>query len=144
MSIRSNPVAIVFDLFRRAAAFPLHPQNIRTRIGAVPFCNLSLKAKKPRCNAAIIECDDDTITNWENGRRSPTISHTAKIADFWDTNPFREGTTLAERLVKYRRARDCGRRILPASLASIQAPLRALSAGSIIRLESTFPQSRRS
>ena len=34
----------------RAAAFPLGiPKVIRTRIVAVPFCNLWLKAGKPRC-----------------------------------------------------------------------------------------------
>jgi len=32
--------------------------------------------------ARILGCDETTITNWENGRRSPTISHTAKIAEF--------------------------------------------------------------
>jgi DNA-binding XRE family transcriptional regulator len=46
-----------------------------------------------------------TITNWENGRRSPTISHTARIAELLGYDPFPEGTTLAERLVNYRKAR---------------------------------------
>jgi transcriptional regulator with XRE-family HTH domain len=32
--------------------------------------------------AELIGCDKDTITNWENGHRSPTISHTAKVAEF--------------------------------------------------------------
>ena len=64
--------------------------------------DLSLRQKDV---AEIIGCDKDTITNWEKGRRSPTISHTAKIANFLGYNPFSEGTTLAERLVNYRKAR---------------------------------------
>jgi transcriptional regulator with XRE-family HTH domain len=95
---------------------------------AVPFCNLNLriKAEKPRSKAnpqrvlsigdavrkrrldlglrqkdvaRIIGCDDDTITNRENGHRSPTISYTAKIAEFLGYDLFQEGTTLAERLL---------------------------------------------
>ena len=89
-------------------------RNIRKRIVALPFCNPQLKIKKPphksypqsvlttgdairqrrmdlglrpKDVALIIGCDTDTITNWEKGRRSPTISHTARIAKFWDTNP---------------------------------------------------------
>jgi transcriptional regulator with XRE-family HTH domain len=99
---------------------------------ALPFCNLRLKTNKPRCKAypqnvlrlgdairkrrldlrllqkdvaEIIGCDKDTITNWENGHRSPTISHTAKITEFLGYDPFPEATTLAERLVNYRKAR---------------------------------------
>jgi transcriptional regulator with XRE-family HTH domain len=55
--------------------------------------------------AAIIECDDDTITNRENGHRSPTISHTARIAAFLGYDQLPRRATLAERLVNYRRAR---------------------------------------
>ncbi len=64
--------------------------------------DLSLRQKDV---AEIIGCDETTITNWESGRRTPTISHTAKIASFWNTTPFPAGTTLAERLVTYRKFR---------------------------------------
>ena len=76
--------------------------------------DLSLRQKDV---AEIIRCDQDTITNWENGRRSPTISHTAKIAEFLEYNPFPEGTNLAERLVNYRKTRGLPQKELARQLA---------------------------
>jgi hypothetical protein len=87
-------------------------RSIRKRMVALPFCNLRLKAEKPRCKtdpqkvlthgdaiqkrrmdlglrqkdvALIIGCDTDTITNGRRVVARQAISHTAKIAQFWDT-----------------------------------------------------------
>jgi transcriptional regulator with XRE-family HTH domain len=129
-------------------------QDLPTPIVALPYCNLSLKARKPRCKAypqkvlclgdairkrwldlrllqkdlaEIIGCDKDTITNCENGRRSPTISHMAKIAKFLRYNPYAQGVTLADQLVSHRKAhglrqRDLARQIGidPSTLASYE------------------------
>ena len=73
----------------------------------------------------------NTITNWENGKRSPQVALLGKVVEFLRFNPFPEGGSLAERLVNYRklgglRQKDLARQLgidpgtLPA--ASLTAP----------------------
>jgi transcriptional regulator with XRE-family HTH domain len=64
-----------------------------------------------------------TITNWENGLRSPTISDTAKIAEFLGYDSLPEGTTLAERLVITERHAGYGRGTWPESCYPQSAPV---------------------
>jgi len=56
--------------------------------------------------------------------------------------PFPKGTTLAERLVNYRKARGLRQKDFARQLGIDQAPLPALRAGSAIRLGSIFLQLR--
>ena len=93
----------------------------------------------------MIGCDVNTITNWENGRRSPTISHTAKIAEFLRyiiptlrASPSPTGWWIIGKLA------GCGRQIWRGRSESIQVPLPALSAANVIQLKSIFPGSRQS
>ena len=119
-----NAPEVGFHLFSASSGIPASDRlHLLTRIVALPFCNLRLKAEKPRSKsypqnvlsigdairarrldlglrqkdiARILGCDKDTITNWENGHRSPTISHTAKIVELLGYNSFSaEGATLS-------------------------------------------------
>jgi DNA-binding XRE family transcriptional regulator len=44
--------------------------------------------------AVRIECDTDTVTNWEKGRSTPDLKHVAKLVEFLGINPFDLGDTL--------------------------------------------------
>ncbi len=105
-------------------------RNDRNDIAALPFCNLRLKAKKPRCKAypqkvltlgdairkrrldlgllqkdvaLILGCDQDSVIGWEKGRTTPQIGFTGKIIAFIGYNPMPKAASLAERLKEFRK-----------------------------------------
>ena len=55
--------------------------------------------------AKIIGCCLQSMINWEKGWRRPQINQIGKVVEFLGYDPFPEGTTLAERLVNYRKTR---------------------------------------
>ncbi len=95
----------------------------------MPFCSLTLVAKKPsripqnpetlgdhikrrRLElglyqaqvAKILTVDESTITNWEKRRTSPTLRLLPKIIEFLGYNPLiGNQNTLGERLLRYRK-----------------------------------------
>ena len=53
--------------------------------------------------AGIIGVSDDTITNWENGKAIPKMSHRHKVISFLGYNPYAvDTTTLGGRIRLYR------------------------------------------
>ena len=106
-------------------------QSGRRCMVALPFCSLTLTAKKPsripqnpktigdhikkrrlelglyqRQVSTIIGVDESTVTNWERNRSNPTLRSMPKIIEFLgyapDTN---SGKTLGRKIAQYRRLR---------------------------------------
>ena len=56
--------------------------------------------------AAIIDCDEISVVNWEKGRWTPHIKHMPGILRFLGYNPLPAGSSIAERIVVHRKS--CG------------------------------------
>jgi transcriptional regulator with XRE-family HTH domain len=56
--------------------------------------------------AAIIDCDEISVVNWEKGRWTPHIKHMPGIRRFLGYNPLPAGSSIAERIVVHRKS--CG------------------------------------
>lgn len=97
----------------------------------MPFCSLTLNAKKPskfaqnpktlgdhikrrrlelslfqRDVAKLLVVDTSTVTNWEKNRTTPTLRCMPKIIEFLGYDPSgNDGCTLGRRLLRYRKCR---------------------------------------
>ena len=64
-----------------------------------------------------------TVVNWELGHSTPQIAHLRQIVEFLGYNPFPEGTTIASRLVNFRKARGISQRQFAQQLGIDQGTL---------------------
>ncbi len=53
----------------------------------------------------MIGCNYLTLVNWEKGHFTPRVNHMAEVVQFLGYNPLPTGSTIAEQLVAYRKAR---------------------------------------
>jgi transcriptional regulator with XRE-family HTH domain len=104
--------------------------DIRTNRVALPFCSITLTAKKPlnpaypehlktlgdhirqrrldlgmhqKDVAALVNVTTSTVTNWERGRTSPRLCLLPKVFKFLGYNPLQDNATnLGEKIKQYR------------------------------------------
>jgi DNA-binding transcriptional regulator YiaG len=55
--------------------------------------------------AAIIDCDEITVVNWEKNRFIPRIDYMPSIIRFLGYNPLPAGSRIVERIVAHRKSR---------------------------------------
>jgi transcriptional regulator with XRE-family HTH domain len=123
----------------------------------LPFCSITLSAKKPlekayptelltighhlrkrrldlglrqRDVAYLLCVDTTTVTNWEKNRTTPTLRCTPRIIEFLGYNP-RSGNddTVGWRLLRYRKSRGTTQQELAGQIGIDPATLRKLEKG---------------
>jgi len=74
--------------------------------------------------AEIIGCDTMTVVNWEKSHTAfPRINHMAGVVRFLGFNPIQAGSTIAERLVNFRKARGNTQKAFAAQIGVDQSTL---------------------
>ena len=120
----------------------LYCRSFRMDRVALPFCSLTLTAKKPSKGplnpkslgdhikkrrlelglyqaqvAKILDVTESTVMNWEKNRSNPTLRPMPKIIEFLGYNPIaNEPKTLGEKLLRYRRIRGKSQKEMAKSL----------------------------
>jgi transcriptional regulator with XRE-family HTH domain len=70
-----------------------------------------------------IGCDTMSVVNWEKGRTTPRVNHMAAIVAFLGFNPIGAGSTIAERLVNFRKARGMTQKVFAAQIGVNESTL---------------------
>jgi transcriptional regulator with XRE-family HTH domain len=87
--------------FSRVKGYPANPKTIGE---AIRKRRLDLNLRQIDV-AAIIDCDEITVVNWEKGHRTPRLNHLPGIIRFLGYNPLPGGNTIGERIVANRKSR---------------------------------------
>ena len=88
--------------FTQVKGYPANPKTIGE---AIRKRRLDLNLRQIDV-AAIIDCDEISVVNWEKGRWTPHIKHMPGILRFLGYNPLPAGSSIAERIVVHRKS--CG------------------------------------
>src|ERR1043166_9367221 len=92
-----------------------YPTNPKTIGEAIRKRRLDLGLRQVDV-AKEIGCDEMTVVNWEKGHSTPRINYLANVVKFLGFDPFPNGETLAQQLIKRRKVRGVTQKALAREL----------------------------